>query len=274
MAIPTLDLTKQADVASLPAEGHPSLNFDARGKLLLSWANKSGSVLVDCVGSWQEPLEFKHQNFSYPIAQRFTDGRWLILDRRCEATERSARVFSQDLVLLGEFLIDDAIEQVIVDPKDGIWVGYFDENPLGLRRFTDNGDLTYDFNTSSGHSIFDLYAMHLDLTGDVWVYPYADFYLARISNEEVEIVIDRCPVKGAKAIMVGGNHIAFFGGYDRTGVFLFDLNSKQGQSVDLTANGRSIEGPIIATQGETAALLWQDSIYHVALAKLISATRD
>jgi len=274
MATPTLELTKQAGVVPLPTDVYHCLDFDARGELLLSWLDKSGSIFVDCVGSHLEPLEFKHQGFRFPTVQRFADGRWLIADCRCGEAENNARVFSQDLKLRREFRLDDAIEQIIVDTKGGIWVGYFDENPLGLRQFSDTGDLLYDFNSSSDHDIFDLYAMHLDQEGDIWVYPYTDFYLARISSGAVEVVVEKCPVKGAKAILVGGNHIAFFGSYDSGGVYLFDFRSRKGLLVELTVDGKPVERPVIATRGETAALLWQDSIYRVTLANMISATKD
>ncbi|MGR3376174.1 hypothetical protein [Salipiger abyssi] len=274
MATPTLELTKQAGIVPLSTEVYRSLNFDARGELLLSWLDKSGSIFVDCVGSHFEPIEFKQQDFRFPTVQRFADGRWLITDSRCRDGEDNARVFSQDLELLREFRLDDAIEQIIVDTKGGIWVGYFDENPLGLREFSDTGNLLYDFNNSSGHDIFDLYAMHLDLEGDIWVYPYTDFYLARISSGAVEVVLERCPVEGAKAILVGGSHIAFLGSYDGDGVYVFDFRSRQGLLVELTVDGKSVERPVIATRGETAALLWEDSIYCVTLANLINATKD
>lgn len=274
LATPTLELTKQAGVVSLPTAVYRSLNFDARGELLLSWLDKSGSIFVDCIESHHGPLEFKQQNVRFPAVQRFADGRWLIADRRCREAENNARVFSKDLDLLSEFRLDDAIEQIIVDAKDHIWVGFFDENPLGLREFSDTGDLVYDFNKSSGHDIFDLYAMHLDRMGDLWVYPYTDFYLARISSRVVEVVVDSCPVKGASAILVGGNHVAFFGSYDGDGVYLFDFRSGKGQLVELTVDGKPVERPVIATRGETAALLWQDAIHCVTLTDLLNVIKE
>ncbi|MGR3323332.1 MAG: hypothetical protein ACU0DK_15525 [Pseudooceanicola sp.] len=195
---PTLELTKHTRVPAMPSEVYQSMSFDARGELLLSWADEAGSVFVHCFESWHEPVEFKHQDFRYPTAQRFADGRWLITDSRCRETEKNARLFSQDLKLIRELRLGDAIEQIIVDPKDSIWVGYFDENPLGLREFSDNGDLVYDFNNSSGHNILCLYAMHLDSRQDLWVYPYTDFYLARVSDRDAQIVIDECPSKAPR----------------------------------------------------------------------------
>lgn len=82
------------------------------------------------------------------------------------------------------------------------------------------------------------------------------------------------PVKGAKAILVGGNHIAFFGSYDNDGAYLFDFRSQKGLQVKLTAEGKSIERPMIATHREMAALLWQDEIYSITLADLINATSE
>ena len=37
--------------------------------------------------------------------------------------------------------------------------------------------------------------MHLDLRGDIWVYPYTDFYLARVSTGTVEVVVDKRSVE-------------------------------------------------------------------------------
>ncbi|MEM9840862.1 MAG: hypothetical protein AAF830_17155, partial [Pseudomonadota bacterium] len=115
---------------------------------------------------------------------------------------------------------------------------------------------------------------HLDLKSDIWVYPYTDFYLARISSGAVEVVVERCPVEGAKAILVGGNHTAFFGSYEGDSVYLLDLRSGKGLLVELTVDGKPVKRPYIATRGETAALLLQDSIYRVTLADLINATKN
>ena len=90
----------------------------------------------------------------------------------------------------------------------------------------------------------------------------------------MEIVISERPVEGAGAILVGGNHIAFFGSYDDDEVFLFDFQSQKGQLIKLRADGKRIERPVFATQRETAALLWRDAVYDVTLAKLISASKD
>lgn len=273
MATLTLELTNKTTVAPLPAGAYLSLNFDARGDVLLSWLDESGALFVDCVGSMEAPVRFESLGFRFPKVQRFSDGRWLIVDGRCMDNQRNARIFSPALTSLQEFSLDDAIEQVVIDPKDNIWVGYFDENPIGLRKFSDAGELIYDFNTSSGYDIFDLYAMHLDLREDLWVYAYTDFYLARISNGAAEIVIEECPVEGARAILAGGTHVAFFGNYDHDDVFVFDCKSNTGQSIAFTVGGIPVKRPLIATRGETAALLWEDSVCFVALAELIRAIR-
>lgn len=269
MSTQTLELKKWVSVPPLPERAYSSLQYDARGKLLLSWWDGGTSIYVACDGNWHEPLQFERRHVRFPVVQRFTDGRWLFVHPRCADSNDNARVFSKDLDLLSEFQMDDAIGQVIIDPNDGIWAGYYDENPLGLRKFSDKGDLIYDFNASSGHNIFDLYAMDLDAEGNIWVYPYTDFYLARISNEDVEIVIENCPVKGAKAILVGGGHVAFFGNYNDDRVFLFDIKAQKGTWFQLTVDGQPIGRTLIATRGGTAALLWQDGIYCVALADLI-----
>lgn len=139
----TLEVTKCADIDDLPNVYH-HLNFDAQGQLLLSWSVRSGSTFLKVIGEPDTKVELKKPHLQFPMAQRFQDGRWLIADARCEAGARNAHLFSPDFQLLSSFHLGDAIGHLRVNQQDQIWVGHFDENPLGLRCYNDAGQLTYD----------------------------------------------------------------------------------------------------------------------------------
>lgn len=260
-----------------PSDHHVSTMFyDARGELLLTWADGTGPLLIERVGTVHETIAVQGQPARFPVVQRFSDGRWLLADPRCRKDDLNCHILSPSLEPLHGFHAGDAIHQIIIDRDDNIWVGYFDENTTaGLLRFSTDGRITYDFGASSGLWVLDLYAMHLDRTGAIWAHPYPDLCLARISGETVTMILDDSPVKGARAILAGGNHVAFFGSYeDDNGVFLLDQSRGTGDAVALTAGGKELDtdSPApIATQGETASLLVGDTVHELHLSDLIRA---
>lgn len=207
--------------------------------------------------------------------QRFSDGRWLIVEsragRKMSDHKRNAAIYSTDLQRQSEFSVGDAVHGTIIDEADQIWVGYFDENPVGLKRFSETGDVEYDFNRSSDHDIFDLYAMTLGADGAIWVYPYTDFYLGRLTGDQHEIVLQQAPVNGAHAIAASGNHVAFFGSYDTDLVTLFDMRSQTTRTIELTLPNNKPGRPLIATQGDKVALLRDGQIFQFHMNDLIAA---
>ncbi|OAO10499.1 hypothetical protein A8B76_10525 [Roseovarius indicus] len=253
-----------------------SMSYDAQGELLLSWTDGTGPLMVEHVGTEQVPIALIGQPARFLEVQRFSDGRWLLADMRCRKDELNCQILSPSLDPLHRFKAGDAIEQIIIDQDDNIWVGYFDENPTaGLLRFSADGQIMFDFGASSGLWVLDVYAMHLDRAGSVWAHPYPDFCLAKISGETVTMILDETPVKGARALLAGGNHVAFFGSYeDDNAVFLLDLSRGAGDAVALTLDGKELETDspaLIATQGETASLLVGDKVCALHLSDLIRA---
>ncbi|SMX34441.1 hypothetical protein [Actibacterium lipolyticum] len=268
-----LEVEKIASTRPVPNGTNRSINFDAQGQLVLSWVDDRGRICIEGFGKHPAYAEIEADEIRFPEVQRFRDGRWLVTGSRCADHVKNSRLYSPNFEFLSSFHSGDAVAQTIIDLNDNIWIGYFDENPIGLRRFSGAGNLTYDFNNSSGHDIFDLYAMHLRVNGDVWVYAYDDFYLAKISGDMVEIVLKTCPVEGARAILVDGNHVAFFGSYQGNGVTVHDIQTGVSTLLNLTANGNVIGRTTIATHGDKVAFLWQDDIYFTHLRKLVRAAQ-
>ncbi|WP_189677917.1 hypothetical protein [Sphingomonas glacialis] len=82
-------------------------------------------LLTRAADGWQDgpvfPLETAH-----PLIDRFSDGRWLVVASRTRS-EPNARVLAPDGALQSRFMLGDAIEHVVIDSLDRIWVGWFDE---------------------------------------------------------------------------------------------------------------------------------------------------
>lgn len=233
-----------------------------------------GAITVDDFDGPQRVIRPKQAKFKFPIIQRFSDGRWLVVESRTpQGHQKNASILSPDLTQhLTTFAVGDAVENVLIDQTDQIWVGYFDENPDGLKRFSQTGEVEYDFNRSSGHNIFDLYAMTMGSKGELWICPYTGFYLARLADDAAKIVLKEAPVAGAKAIAVGGQHAAFFWPYRGNTVTLCDLRTQSSTSIILTVNGDAV-GPrnLIATHKDTIALLWDGQLFWMHMHRLIAA---
>jgi len=276
MAVRTFTPETFTSIAPSNPDAYVSLNFDAKKELFGWWVDKSGCVIIDCFDG--EPITVPpaiSEKFRYPIVQRFGDGRWLIVDARTRSRGENAVIYSSHFEAVEAFHVGDAIEQILIDDQDRIWVGYFDESGgVGLIRYSETGEATYNFNQSSGFNIFDLYAMTTDSRGDVWVYPYTDFFLAKISGaDDAEIVLSNSPVSGARAICVGGGFAAFFGSYGSEDVVVHEINSGESRSVTIQAPGEQIVPTrTVACCGEEIAVLSKTSVYRFHLIDLINAT--
>ena len=151
---------------------------------------------------------------------------------------------------LRAFKFGDAINKLIIDSKDRIWVGYFDEGVFGdfelsrsgLNRFDKDGKLEYSFKCD-GLFIDDCYNLNIDANDNAIIAPY--------SKPEIAII------EGDKARIIGGNYI----GDVPFGLFVnddyiakigvgFDKNDPKSElekldylSIDLTNNSIN-EGPL------------------------------
>lgn len=101
-----------------------------------------------------------------------------------------------------------------MDEAGQIWVGHFDENPIGIRRWSAAGQPTWMSDDAHIPGLFDCYALNVSGTA-AWACPYTDFPLVEIRPDRRErpVRVWENQVRGAKAVAVHGDRVAFYGGY-------------------------------------------------------------
>ncbi|WP_225861075.1 hypothetical protein [Streptomyces triticiradicis] len=98
-----------------------------------------------------------------------------------------------------------------MDETGHIWVGHFDENPVGIRRWSTLGRLAWTSDGAAIPGLFDCYALNV-LGTAAWACPYTDFPLVEIRPDRlVRVWSNR--IRGAHAVAVRGDRVAFYGGY-------------------------------------------------------------
>jgi hypothetical protein len=155
--------------------------------------------------------------------QPFGPGRILWVDGRCSGEYKNAFVQNESGTTEKTFHLGDGIDDVQVASDLSIWVGYFDEGVFGrsvgtagLARFSEKGDLQFDFNASSERLqlpyIADCYAFNVARDG-VYAYYYTDFPLIRISEDKAAKIC-QVPISGSHAFAVAGDRALFIGSYN------------------------------------------------------------
>ena len=186
-----------------PQPGGDVLPFDA----LVVSVHPSGDV---------ELTELCAVRARWPHLDRLPDGGFVVAASRARRYEDADQV--QVFDALGRetlsFSVGDAIEHLLVDEAGHIWVGHFDENPAGIRRWSPTGHLYWTSDGASIPGLFDCYALNVSGT-TAWACPYTDFPLVEICpgrpDRPVRVWANR--VRGAKAVAVRGKRVAFYGGY-------------------------------------------------------------
>ena len=152
----------------------------------------------------------------WPHLDRLPDGGFVVAASRARRYEDADQV--QVFDALGRetlsFSVGDAIEHLLVDETGHIWVGHFDENPVGIRCWSAAGRIYWTSDGASIPGLFDCYALNVSGT-TAWACPYTDFPLVEIrpdrTHRPVRVWANR--VQGAKAVAVHGERVAFYGGY-------------------------------------------------------------
>ncbi|MDI9835025.1 hypothetical protein [Streptomyces sp. KAU_LT] len=163
-----------------------------------------------------ELTELNAMRARWPCLDRLPDGGFVVAASRARRYEDADQVQVFDALgrETSSFSIGDAIEHLLVDEAGHIWVGHFDENPSGIRRWSLTGHLYWMSDEASIPGLFDCYALNVSGT-TAWACPYTDFPLVEIrpdrTDRPVKVWANR--VRGAKAVAVHGERVAFYGGY-------------------------------------------------------------
>lgn len=182
-----------------------------------------------------EIIEINNQHWHYTYAQSLQDDLLLVCPRSYyrgpNDIDANASLFNSDGQHLDSFVVGDGINGVQVTADGKIWVSYFDEGifgnfgwtePIGhsgLLRFTQKGDIAYQFEpTSELDSMADCYALNVVATEETWCYYYTEFPLVKIVGDSI---VDwwSSPIAGSHCFAVSNGHVLFSGGYGARDTF-------------------------------------------------------
>ncbi|MGX1541467.1 hypothetical protein [Streptomyces adustus] len=186
-----------------PQPGGDVLPFDA----LVVSVDPGGNV---------ELTELRAVRARWPHLDRLPDGGFVVAASRTRRHEdaNQVQVFGALGREISSFSVGDAIEHLLADETGHIWVGHFDENPVGIRRWSATGRLAWTSDGARIPGLFDCYALNVSGTA-AWTCPYTDFPLVEIRPDRpdrpVRVWANR--VRGARAVAVHGERVAFYGGY-------------------------------------------------------------
>lgn len=186
-----------------PQPGGDVLPFDA----LVVSVHPGGNV---------ELTELSAVRARWPHLDRLPDGGFVVAASRVRRYEDANQVQVFDALgrETSSFSVGDAIEHLLVDEAGHIWVGHFDENPVGIRCWSATGRLAWTSDDAHIPGLFDCYALNVSGT-TAWACPYTDFPLVEIrpdrTDRPVRVWANR--VRGSRAVAVHGERVAFYGGY-------------------------------------------------------------
>ncbi|WP_405656858.1 hypothetical protein [Streptomyces sp. RK9] len=173
-------------------------------------------VSVDPGGN-VELTELSAVRARWPHLDRLPDGGFVVAASRVRRYEDGNQVQVFDALgrETASFSVGDAIEHLLVDEAGQIWVGHFDENPIGIHRWSFTGQHTWTSDDARIPGLFDCYALNVSGTA-AWACPYTDFPLVAIrpdrTDRPVRVWANR--IRGSHAVAVHGERVAFYGGYD------------------------------------------------------------
>ncbi|MEV6477049.1 hypothetical protein [Streptomyces sp. NPDC051657] len=167
-------------------------------------------------GGSVELTELSAVRARWPHLDRLPDGGFVVAASRARRYEDfdQVQVFDALGSETSSFSVGDAIEHLLVDETGRLWVGHFDENPAGIRRWSATGLPTWTSDDAHIPGLLDCYA--LNVTGAAaWACPYTDFPLVEIRPDRTDrpVRVWENRVRGARAVAVHGGRVAFYGGY-------------------------------------------------------------
>lgn len=229
------------------------------------------------------PITFANFKTAHRIqptyVQRFSNGDYLLVEARQTTKHPNAFVCDKNGKYLNSFKLGDAINKIIIDKLDRIWVGYFDEGVFGgseiskhgLNRFDKNGRLEYSF-MCDGLVIDDCYNLNINAHNEAIIAPYSKPKVAIIEGQNARIICENTIGDVPFGLFANDDFIAKIG----TG---FDKNDPMGEWEDLAYSkhdlmtGVTTYGPMYDKLDENRFDIYESSITiinrHTNEAKLI-----
>ncbi|WP_418960046.1 hypothetical protein [Streptomyces tritici] len=164
--------------------------------------------------TWLHGLTSRHADLAV-----LPDGGFVTAAPRSRPDEAHVQVFDALGRVSRTFRVGDGVEHLLADESGALWVGHFDEgvygdDPLswpGLRRWDVTGEPLWTYDHRDSGEISDCYALNVHRT-HAWACAYRHFDLLEIRPGR-RPVAHANPVRGANALAVHGDRVAFFGGY-------------------------------------------------------------
>ncbi|MFF7243603.1 hypothetical protein ACFZBU_06870 [Embleya sp. NPDC008237] len=196
----------------------------------------------------------------WPQLDRLPDGGFVVAASRARRDEDANQV--QVFDALGRettsFFVGDAIEHLLVDESGHLWVAHFDENPVGIRRWSATGRLAWTSDGARIPGLFDCYALNVSGT-TAWALPVHGLP-ARRDTRPPRPAGDGAGnrVRGAHAVAVHGDRVAFYGGYgdEQDRLAHAELTEASVEPTDvglLTLPDGSAPGPDASSAGEAGS---------------------
>ncbi|WP_053642526.1 MULTISPECIES: hypothetical protein [unclassified Streptomyces] len=173
-------------------------------------ADPYDALVVSVADGAVETTELSGVRARWPKLDRLPDGRFVVASARSDGDGDTGQVqiFNTLGREYGAFSVGDAIEHLLVDEVGDLWAGHFDENPLGIRRWSAAGELLWASEDDPGAGwIMDCYALNVSGTA-VWACPYVDFPLLEIRPGQ-DVRSRTGIVGGADSLAVHGERVAF-----------------------------------------------------------------
>lgn len=223
-----------------PADGHGVASFSVgpAGEVVVLWTGgAAAAITIHTSAVSLDAITLREPPPAFPAAQPLPGGQLLVVGTRAAwrdgVTENNAHVYGADGALERVGCLGDGIEHVQALADGSIWVGYFDEGiygnngwglgtgprPIGepgIVRFSPGLEVEWEYSRDDDSTdlelIDDCYALNV-AGDDAWACCYSDFAVLRIREGSVRSWSNE--VTGARAIVVSGDVVALFGGYDK-----------------------------------------------------------
>jgi len=237
-------------ISPVTGQALAAFSVDHAGRPVVLWTG-DGTTAVQAAD--RDAVTLHGHTPGFPKIAALPDGRILVVGSRTEwregLPEDNASVYAADGSLDRAGCLGDGIEHVQASADGDIWVGYFDEgiygnlrwagpgpHPIaGIVRFSLELQGTWGYPFEEQEPIDDCYALNVTDDDDVWACPYSSFDVVRIRDGDVRSWSNE--VEGARALVVSGDSVGLFGGYDKDRDRLV-IGSLDDEKLEVNATGR------------------------------------